>query len=97
MSMSIGRMLARRIVKRAPRGGDGKVSRCLTSSADAVRPDIVFAPSLPATAFVAPAADTMEAIGHEFGLRARRRDVLLLQGGLGVGKTAFARGFVRGA
>jgi tRNA threonylcarbamoyladenosine biosynthesis protein TsaE len=37
------------------------------------------------------------ALGARLAAAARPRDVLLLQGDLGMGKTALARGFVRGA
>jgi hypothetical protein len=72
------------------------MSRSAASAAGTVRPDALFNPTVPAAALVAATAEVMEVFGHEFGARARVRDVLLLQGGLGVGKTAFARGFVRG-
>ncbi len=58
---------------------------------------MIDSPSLPVATrtFELPDLSATEALAASLAARAARRDVIALSGGLGAGKTAFARGFIR--
>jgi tRNA threonylcarbamoyladenosine biosynthesis protein TsaE len=51
---------------------------------------------MPDAQFAAATPDAMEALGRRLGARLQSGDIVTLQGGLGAGKTTFARGVLRG-
>jgi tRNA threonylcarbamoyladenosine biosynthesis protein TsaE len=51
---------------------------------------------MPDTQLAAATPDAMEALGRRLGARLQSGDIVTLQGGLGAGKTTFARGVLRG-
>jgi tRNA threonylcarbamoyladenosine biosynthesis protein TsaE len=51
---------------------------------------------MPDTQIAAATPDAMEALGRRLGARLQSGDIVTLQGGLGAGKTTFARGVLRG-
>lgn len=53
-------------------------------------------PSLPSVSVVAPTASSMRRLGQAFASVLRAKDVILLSGPLGAGKTTFAQGIGRG-
>jgi tRNA threonylcarbamoyladenosine biosynthesis protein TsaE len=51
---------------------------------------------MPDTQIAAATPDAMEALGRRLGARLQSGDIVTLQGGLGAGKTTFARGVLHG-
>lgn len=49
----------------------------------------------PSVAFECASEESIESLGATLGMISKKADVVLLRGDLGVGKTCFARGFIR--